>query len=282
MSDFLFRGLTTFLSGKYNETLLSNLENLRNKFQCTLPVEIWHNGELEEELKEKLSKLENINFMNVNNFVSNPEKWNEESLKSVMMFYSDFQEMIVFNDNVVFHLDPFYLVKHEGYSNASGMVLFSYVNKSFSINEKYVEFAKKIVDSDSDNFPVMQKYIFTNTLDDNQREYFIDNNVMLINRTIHINVISKLLKHYQEMYKNDEIYVPAFHDSSTSYNDRFAFGSKKSMAKYCTRYDHMKEYAAKQQLHSETFLKYVIKTAKKTNIKFNRIRANGKTDKRDL
>jgi hypothetical protein len=82
--------------------------------------------------------------------------------------------------------------------------------------------------------------------------------------------------------KNDEIYVPAFHDSSTSYNDRFAFGSKKSMAKYCTRYDHMKEYAAKQQLHSETFLKYVIKTAKKTNIKFNRIRANGKTDKRDL
>jgi len=211
MSEFLFRGLTTFLSGKYNETLFSNLENLRNKFQCTLPVEIWHNGDLEEELKEKLSKLENINFMNVNNFVSNAEKWNEESLKSVMMFYSDFQEIIVFNDNVVFHLDPFYLVKHEGYSNVSGMVLFSYVNKSFTINEKYVEFAKKIVDSDTDTFPVMQKYIFTNTLDDKQREYFIDNNVMLINRTIHINVISKLLKHYQEMYKNDEIYDAMFY-----------------------------------------------------------------------
>lgn len=38
---------------------------------------------------------------------------------------------------------------------------------------------------------------------------------------------------------------------------------------------HMKEYAAKKQLHSETFLKYVIKSAKKINIRFNRIRANG-------
>jgi hypothetical protein len=74
---------------------------------------------------------------------------------------------------------------------------------------------------------------------------------------------------------NDDIYVPSFHDSSTAYNDRFAFGSKKSMATYCTRYDHMKEYASKKQLHSETFLKYVIKSAKKTNIRFNRIRANG-------
>jgi hypothetical protein len=75
--------------------------------------------------------------------------------------------------------------------------------------------------------------------------------------------------------KNDEIHVPSFHDSSTAYNDRFAFGSKKSMEKYCNRYVHMKEYAAKKQLHSETFLKYVIKSAKKTNIRFNRIRANG-------
>lgn len=74
---------------------------------------------------------------------------------------------------------------------------------------------------------------------------------------------------------DDGIYVPSFHDSSTSYNDRFAFGTKKSMATYCTRYDHMKEYASKKQLHSETFLKYVIKSAKKTNIRFNRIRANG-------
>ena len=42
MSEFLFRGLTTFISGNYNETLFSNLENLRNKFKCQLPVEIWY------------------------------------------------------------------------------------------------------------------------------------------------------------------------------------------------------------------------------------------------
>ena len=73
---------------------------------------------------------------------------------------------------------------------------------------------------------------------------------------------------------NDEIYVPSFSDCN-GYNDRFALGSQKSMATYCTRYNHMKEYATKKQLHSETFLKHVIKKAKKTSIRFNRIRANG-------
>ena len=211
MSEFLFRGLTTFISGNYNETLFSNLENLRNKFQCQLPVEIWYRTEPEESFKEKILNLENISFMNVNNFVSNSEKWNEESLKAIMMFYSDFQEIVLFNDNVIFHLDPFYLTKHENYSNESGMVLFSYVNKPFTINEKYIEFAKKIVDNASDSFPVMQEYIFSNVVDEKQREYFVDNNVMLLNRTIHINVISKLLKLYQEMYKNDEIYDSMFY-----------------------------------------------------------------------
>lgn len=210
MSDFLFRGLTTFLSGDYNETLISNLENLRNRFQCQLPIEIWYRTEPEESLKERLLKLENISFVNVNNFVSNAEKWNGESFKALMMFYSEFQEMILFNDSVLFHLDPFYLMNDDSYSQ-DGMVLFSYLNKPFTISEKYIEFAKKIVDNASDSFPVMQEYIFSNVLDEKQKEYFIDNNVMLVNRTLNINVISKLLKQYQEMYTNDEIYEPMFY-----------------------------------------------------------------------
>jgi NACalpha-BTF3-like transcription factor len=211
MSEFVFRGLSTFLTGNYNETLISNLENLRNKFQCQLPVEIWYRTEPEESFKEQILQLENISFMNVNNFISDAEKWNGESLKALMMFYSEFQEVILFNDNVLFQLDPFYLTKHENYSNETGMVLFSYANKPFTINEKYIEFAKKIVDNASESFPVMQEYIFSNVLDEKQREYLVDNNVMLVHRTFNINVISKLLKLYQEMYKNDEIYEPMFY-----------------------------------------------------------------------
>jgi NACalpha-BTF3-like transcription factor len=211
MSEFLFRGLTTFLSGNNNETLVSNLENLRKNLHCQLPIEIWYRTQLEESLKEQILKLENISFMNVNNFVSNSEKWNVESLKALMMFYSEFQEMILFNDNVLFHLDPFYLIQNDKYSNVTGMLLFSYENKPFTINEKYIEFAKKIVGNASDSFPVMQEYIFSNVLDEKQKEYFVDNNVMLVNRTLNINIISKLLKQYQEMYNNDEIYEPMFY-----------------------------------------------------------------------
>jgi NACalpha-BTF3-like transcription factor len=211
MSEFVFRGLSTFLTGNHNETLISNLKNLRDKFQCQLPVEIWYRTEPEESFKEQFLQLENISFMNVNNFISNAEKWNGESLKALMMFYSEFQEVIIFNDNVLFHLDPFYLTKHENYVNETNMVLFSYQNKSFEINEKYIGFAKKIVDNASDSFPVMQEYIFSNVLDEKQKEYFVDNNVMLLNRTSHISTISKLLKQYQEMYNNDEIYEPMFY-----------------------------------------------------------------------
>jgi len=207
----MFRGLSTFLTGEHNEILFSNLTNLRTKFDSKLPIEIWYANEPDESFKTKMEELQDVHFMNINNFVSNSEKWNAESLKSAMMFYSDFQEVVLFNDNVIFHLDPFYLTKHVNYSNETGMVLFSYAAKPFTINEKYIEFAKKIVDNASDSFPVMQEYIFTNALDEKQREYFIDNNVMLLNRTSNINIISKLLKLYQEMYKNDEIYDPMFY-----------------------------------------------------------------------
>lgn len=87
------------------------------------------------------------------------------------------------------------------------------------------------------------------------------------------------ITHLLNAINDDNIYVPSFHpifhESNDAYNDRFAFGSKQSMTKYCTRYDYMKEYAAMKKLCSEHFLKYVIKTAKGTNILFNRVRANG-------
>lgn len=83
------------------------------------------------------------------------------------------------------------------------------------------------------------------------------------------------ITHLLNAINDDNIYIPSFHESNWAYNDRFAFGSKQSMTKYCTRYDYMKEYAAMKKLGSEDLLKYVIKTAKGTNILFNRVRANG-------
>ena len=74
---------------------------------------------------------------------------------------------------------------------------------------------------------------------------------------------------------NNDIYLPGFH-SCGGFNDRFAFGSTNRMKSYCLRYNHLLDYASKYIVHSEGFLKHIIQNAKNTNIKFMRVRANGK------
>ena len=85
------------------------------------------------------------------------------------------------------------------------------------------------------------------------------------------------VKDVVDSINDDHIYVPSFH-SCRGFNDRFAFGSKNKMETYCMRYDQLEEYAQNKAPHSETFLKHVIKSAKKTGILFNRTRADGRVE----
>ena len=68
-------------------------------------------------------------------------------------------------------------------------------------------------------------------------------------------------------------------------NDRFSMGTPSAMKIYGTRLSHCYNFSKMRQLHSEQFLKYVLKKSKvitkPLNMKAIRIRANGSMNKKD-
>ena len=81
---------------------------------------------------------------------------------------------------------------------------------------------------------------------------------------------------------NNDIYIPKFHHELYNFNDRMALIKNKSIAEvYSNVFDHMLQYSIQYQLHSETFIRFILKRSfENINIHFiefffNRVRANG-------
>jgi len=83
--------------------------------------------------------------------------------------------------------------------------------------------------------------------------------------------VSQLLK-----MKENEISIPDFHWHG-GLNDRFAYGKPEVMKIYGNRNKQALEYSKNKKLHSETFLKEILKGVKivKNGVHFCRVRANG-------
>lgn len=96
--------------------------------------------------------------------------------------------------------------------------------------------------------------------------------------------VEDLIQSYQEK----KVLTPSFHMGvcNENLNDRFAIGPPAYMMVYGSRLSFAKEYAEKQSLHSESFLKYVLN---KNNIRYEstftlmgkRVRANGNVQQAD-
>ena len=72
------------------------------------------------------------------------------------------------------------------------------------------------------------------------------------------------------------IYTPDFHQFG-GLNDRFAFGRFDTMKVYCTRQKEYMQYSKSKSLHSESFLKHVLRNEnnKFTHMYARRVRFNG-------
>ena len=81
-------------------------------------------------------------------------------------------------------------------------------------------------------------------------------------------------------YKKNEFYTPIW-GTFGGLNDRMGFGTKEVMDKFAKRIHYSKTYANINKLHSEQFLKYIMKEyiIKDIKLKANRIRANGNESK---
>ena len=77
-------------------------------------------------------------------------------------------------------------------------------------------------------------------------------------------------------YKDNEFYTPLW-GKFGGLNDRLGLGNKKVMSQFANRIQKTIKFSKSNKLHSETFLKYVMKEfiIKDIKMKANRIRANG-------
>lgn len=112
------RGIVVSTNDSYaKKYLLGSLFHLRKVLNCTLPIEIWHDGdELSEEMKGKLSNIPDVTFCDFeivfNKAFGSLRGWHS---KPFMLIGSRFTEICLMDADVFFFQDPECMFEHEKY-----------------------------------------------------------------------------------------------------------------------------------------------------------------------
>ena len=100
------RGIVITVPKKYEQIALLNVQNIR-KMNCNFPIEIWEIGqEITPETRVKFSKIENLSFRQVSEFSDNPQHWKGFQVKVFAFYYTDFQEVLLCDADVLIHQNP--------------------------------------------------------------------------------------------------------------------------------------------------------------------------------
>ena len=206
----LFRGLATFVTPQGETNTIKNIQTLRSTHACDMLIEVWCKKDtLTPEFLSIINDFNNVNVCYLDVHVSDVDKWNRESVKAIMTFYSDSQDVIVFNDDVLFDKDPAFILDISDY-RPDGVVLFPYKKAGFSPDSTYCEFVKRFIGEKEDNFPVEQLYVFGEGNNEDQREFYQDNGVFVINRTNSIKVITFMLNTIRQIHESGTEYPEMF------------------------------------------------------------------------
>jgi hypothetical protein len=117
---FLFaeRGIVVSMNDAYAERyFIGSLHHLREELKCTLPIEIWHDGdELSERVIEKLTQFSSVtvcDFQKVfQGFYGSLRGWHS---KPFMLKCTRFDEVCLMDADLYFFDDPEQMFSNEGY-----------------------------------------------------------------------------------------------------------------------------------------------------------------------
>ena len=208
-----FKGILIYVNKDNEKIVLENVNNMRSRLNSKLPIEIWYKkSTLSSEFFEKIYKFENITMNSLEQFYKDEQlnKLSNEGLKWLSLQYSEFQETIIVNDDVLLYNDLKFLYELHFYSE-TGIVLFPSLNQPYNIIEEYKNFVKSFINENKYNYvPIEQKYVVgkedsTNTL--SQREYYNDNGVILINRTKHGKMLNNIYNYVLENKETNDYYL---------------------------------------------------------------------------
>ena len=206
----LFQGMSTFTTPEGETNTIKNITTLRDVHKCDIHLDVWCKKDtLSENFFDSLNKISNVTIVFLDSHVTDVSKWNRESVKAIMAFYSDSQEIILFNDDNMFDKDPSFMFDFSEY-RPEGVIMFPHTKGQFTKDEQYCEFVKHFVDESCDNFPKEQSYVFDEDVSDGQTEFYQDNGVMVINRTINIKSLSYMLNVIKQIHEGETEYREIF------------------------------------------------------------------------
>jgi NACalpha-BTF3-like transcription factor len=206
----LFQGMSTFTTPEGETNTIKNITTLRDVHKCDIHLDVWCKKDtLSENFFDSLNKISNVSIVFLDSHVADVSKWNRESVKAIMAFYSDSQEIILFNDDIMFDKDPAFMFDITEYK-PEGVIMFPYAKGQFTKDAQYSEFVKHFLGESCDNLPKEQAYVFDEGVSDGQTELYQDNGVMVIIRTINIKSLSYILNVIKQIHEGETEYREIF------------------------------------------------------------------------
>ena len=134
----LFQGMSTFTTPEGETNTIKNITTLRDVHKCDIHLDVWCKKDtLSENFFDSLNKISNVTIVFLDSHVTDVSKWNRESVKAIMAFYSDSQEIILFNDDIMFDKDPSFMFDFSEY-RPEGVIMFPHTKGQFTRDEHIV------------------------------------------------------------------------------------------------------------------------------------------------
>lgn len=152
MTSLNKKGIIIAIPKKYEEICLKNIIHLRS-LGCSLPIELWEIGEeISTSCREKLNRIKDIYFKNVNDFYQDGNFWKGFQIKGFILNHTSFEEVILCDADIIFHQNPEILFESVGYIT-TGTYFFKDLEKwQFSkLNSKLEQFKQKFFYSKFNN-----------------------------------------------------------------------------------------------------------------------------------
>lgn len=142
------RGIVIPCCDRYMHVVLENLQILRGVHDCQLPIEIWYAGnELDDECIEALKAFSPISFKDIAAIrKENPKKFRGWQIKGYAIGYTNFDEVILLDADLMLFQNPEILFDHPGYIQ-TGAFLFRDQTWSIQGGIDSSDFAKPFTDS---------------------------------------------------------------------------------------------------------------------------------------
>lgn len=203
------KGFIIAVPQKYEQLCYKNILKLRLNFKINLPIEIWQIGqEISDKYKELFSRVDNLTFKNVCDYTDNPAHWKGFQIKAFVLKYTEIEEPILCDADIVFHTNPLVIYDDINYVQ-TGTYFFRDLDrwKFYNLHKCYDKFqsidiynARKqfilsLLPNKTELFPKEWEYLYEiKPPTQPVNEAYQESGVVFINKKLHQDVIDIIFK----------------------------------------------------------------------------------------